>query len=261
LLHAERGCVSPLGLLYDTEQKVAFVLDKALTGQDSTLNMHPCTNEITISIPQPLFQTFLKKYAPKHKVIDFTAAPPARGNRSSSQNKPKKQHKKQKPNQKQKKKQTRRNLLGLAYKKADNFAKWYADLVVKAELIEYSDISGCYILRPDSYFIWECIQEFMNARLKRSGVRNVYFPLFISKRRLYKVSLATDVQREREREGERKKQREPNERGRMRLQTFPSDLLAYDVYLCVVAGVCITLLLIIIRKKSTLKDLLLKLPG
>ncbi|CAM6071704.1 unnamed protein product [Sphagnum tenellum] len=48
--------------------------------------------------------------------------------------------------------------LGLAFKKEENFGDWYSDLVVRGEMIEYYDVSGCYILRPWSYAIWEFIK-------------------------------------------------------------------------------------------------------
>lgn len=44
---------------------------------------------------------------------------------------------------------------GIEYTKESNFSKWYSQVITKSELIEYYDISGCYILRPNSYFIWE----------------------------------------------------------------------------------------------------------
>ena len=46
---------------------------------------------------------------------------------------------------------------GIEYAKELNFAKWYSQVITKGELIEYYEISGCYILRPSSYFIWEKI--------------------------------------------------------------------------------------------------------
>lgn len=42
-------------------------------------------------------------------------------------------------------------------KKEENFAEWYSELITKAEMIEYYDVSGCYVLRPWSYAIWETI--------------------------------------------------------------------------------------------------------
>jgi len=45
--------------------------------------------------------------------------------------------------------------LSIQYKKNVNFSKWYQEIITKSEMIEYYDISGCYILRPRSFFIWE----------------------------------------------------------------------------------------------------------
>ena len=53
-------------------------------------------------------------------------------------------------------------------------------------MIDYYDISGCYILRPWSYEIWEKIQEFLDAKIKAIGVRNYNFPLFVSQKALFK---------------------------------------------------------------------------
>jgi prolyl-tRNA synthetase family I len=51
-------------------------------------------------------------------------------------------------------------------------------------MIEYYDISGCYILRPRAYFIWEQIQKFLDVKFKECGVDNCYFPMFVSKNAL-----------------------------------------------------------------------------
>lgn len=53
-------------------------------------------------------------------------------------------------------------------------------VVIKAELIEYHDVSGCYVLRPWAYSIWEFIQTFFDKEIKKLGVRNAYFPIFVS---------------------------------------------------------------------------------
>ncbi len=61
----------------------------------------------------------------------------------------------------------------------DDFAQWYTDVVIKAELIGYSSVKGCMIIKPDGYAIWENIQKNLDQRFKAVGVRNVYMPLFI----------------------------------------------------------------------------------
>ena len=47
-------------------------------------------------------------------------------------------------------------------------------------MIDFYDISGCYILRPWSYSIWEAIQDFLDGQIKTLGVQNCYFPMFVS---------------------------------------------------------------------------------
>ena len=68
----------------------------------------------------------------------------------------------------------------------EDFAQWYTDVVKKAELIDYSSVRGCMILRPNGYAIWENIQKELDARFKATGVENVYMPLFIPESLLQK---------------------------------------------------------------------------
>lgn len=68
----------------------------------------------------------------------------------------------------------------------EDFAQWYTDVVKKAELIEYSSVRGCMILRPNGYAIWENIQKQLDADFKATGVENVYMPMFIPESLLQK---------------------------------------------------------------------------
>lgn len=61
----------------------------------------------------------------------------------------------------------------------EDFAQWYTDVVKKADLIDYSSVKGCTILRPYGYGIWERIQAEMDRRFKETGHENVYMPMFI----------------------------------------------------------------------------------
>ncbi|XP_054626517.1 bifunctional glutamate/proline--tRNA ligase isoform X2 [Dunckerocampus dactyliophorus] len=81
------------------------------------------------------------------------------------------------------KKQTR---LGLEAKKEENLADWYSQVITKAEMIEYYDVSGCYVLRPWSFAIWEAIKDFFDREIKKLGVENCYFPMFVSQAALEK---------------------------------------------------------------------------
>ena len=61
----------------------------------------------------------------------------------------------------------------------EDFAQWYTDVVKKAELIDYSSVRGCMIIRPYGYAIWENIQKELDTRFKATGHENVYMPMFI----------------------------------------------------------------------------------
>lgn len=60
-----------------------------------------------------------------------------------------------------------------------DFAQWYTDIVLKAELADYSDTKGCIVIRPYGYAIWEKIQEYTDKKFKETGVENASFPLLI----------------------------------------------------------------------------------
>lgn len=67
-----------------------------------------------------------------------------------------------------------------------DFAKWYTDIVKKAELVDYSSVKGCMIIRPYGYAIWENIQKILDEKLKATGHENVYMPMFIPESLLQK---------------------------------------------------------------------------
>ena len=68
----------------------------------------------------------------------------------------------------------------------EDFAKWYTDVCIKAELIDYSSVKGCMIIRPYGYAIWENIQKIMDGMFKELGHENVYMPMFIPESLLQK---------------------------------------------------------------------------
>ncbi len=65
--------------------------------------------------------------------------------------------------------------------RAENYSQWYNDIVIKADLAEQSAVRGCMVIKPYGYAIWEKMQALMDARFKKTGVQNAYFPLFIPK--------------------------------------------------------------------------------
>ena len=69
---------------------------------------------------------------------------------------------------------------------SEDFAQWYTDVVTKAELIDYSNVKGCMVIKPAGYAIWENIQRRLDERFKAVGVENVYMPMFIPESLLQK---------------------------------------------------------------------------
>jgi prolyl-tRNA synthetase len=62
---------------------------------------------------------------------------------------------------------------------ADDFPRWYQDVVAKAEMADNGPVRGTMVIRPYGYAIWERIQSAVDARIKQAGAQNAYFPLFI----------------------------------------------------------------------------------
>ncbi|GAB2878184.1 proline--tRNA ligase [Streptomyces deserti] len=62
---------------------------------------------------------------------------------------------------------------------ADDFPRWYQDLINKAELADNGPVRGTMVIRPYGYGLWERMQQEMDARIKEAGAQNAYFPLFI----------------------------------------------------------------------------------
>jgi len=77
---------------------------------------------------------------------------------------------------------------GLTVKKEDDFSEWFTQVMLKSDLADYSLVSGCIVFKPYSYAIWEKVKEEVDKRIKKRGVKNAYFPLFIPEKQLSKES-------------------------------------------------------------------------
>jgi prolyl-tRNA synthetase len=64
-------------------------------------------------------------------------------------------------------------------KRADDFSRWYTDVIAAAELADYAPVKGCMVIRPNGYAIWEKMQQALDRMFKETGHQNAYFPLFI----------------------------------------------------------------------------------
>lgn len=63
--------------------------------------------------------------------------------------------------------------------RSQDFSEWYQDVVLQSRLADYSPVKGCMVIRPNGYAIWERIQRDLDQRIKKTGAKNAYFPLFI----------------------------------------------------------------------------------
>jgi prolyl-tRNA synthetase len=70
----------------------------------------------------------------------------------------------------------------------EDFAQWYTDVCIKADLIGYTSVKGCMAIKPAGYALWENIQKDLDAHFKATGVKNVYMPMLIPESLLNKES-------------------------------------------------------------------------
>ena len=70
--------------------------------------------------------------------------------------------------------------------RAEDFSAWYNEVVLRAELADYSPVRGCMVIRPNGYGIWERMQRALDAMFKATGHQNAYFPLFIPESFMHK---------------------------------------------------------------------------
>lgn len=200
LLNVKPGHVGPLCMIQpgvkarteenkDDKTAITFVLDKALLENFEVIHSHPLRNDMSVQLTPAALKDVMKKAGVEPVVLDFADAPlagkaPASRPAATKDAKPAQQQPKKPESKKTAKKGE--TLLALQWKKHENFPNWYTDVIVLSEMISYYDISGCYILRPWSYKMWELIQEWFNVEIREMEVENAYFPLFVSKDRLEK---------------------------------------------------------------------------
>lgn len=189
-----KGCVGPLSAMNNADKDVRLVLDEAFLTKDK-VHSHPMRNDASTALAPSDMMKFLKEVGVEPVLLSFPkkgdaphpstpAHQPPHKSKPTIPPKPKDAPKAANKDKKQTKKGETQ--LALKWSKSENFAMWYTDVIVLSEMISYYDISGCYILRPWSYKIWELIQDWFNVQIRKLGVENSYFPMFVSKDRLEK---------------------------------------------------------------------------
>lgn len=191
--------VSVFSINKENVDKVKIVLDAKIVKYDAVgagtavepliLAVHPSDSSKTVFVKATDLVSYLISIGANFTVVDFSENPDSssRANTSaiSTPSNPK-----QKPASKivdvDSTKIDGAALIGITADKNLDFPGWYQQILTKGEMLDYYDVSGCYIMRPASYFIWEQIQDYFNMKIKSIGVQNSYFPMFVSAKVLEK---------------------------------------------------------------------------
>ncbi|KAH9117865.1 hypothetical protein LEN26_012370 [Aphanomyces euteiches] len=180
VLKVKQGSVSPLAVMNDTENQVRLVLDEMLLKADK-INCHPLQNDKTVSLTPADLLKFVRHYGHEPLIVDFSVSVTQATSPRAAKAPAKEKNTIVKPDKIEKDTKSKE---GMVWSKKENFADWYTDVITKSQMIDYYDISGCYVLRPWSYEIWERIQGFLDSKFKEIGVKNCYFPMFVTSEKL-----------------------------------------------------------------------------
>lgn len=171
--------VSIANLHKELAGKIKLVVDENITKASDDTVLELSTASAKASISSKILNEYIASTGIEVVSVDFSAEPAAAPAADTSKKDALKK-------EKQAAKLEDAKLIGITVDKAKDFSSWYSQIVTKGEMLDYYDVSGCYILRPNSYSVWETIQEWFNLRIKKMGVQNSYFPMFVSSRVLEK---------------------------------------------------------------------------
>ncbi|WWC69131.1 proline-tRNA ligase [Kwoniella pini CBS 10737] len=184
--------VSVLALPFPKDENIYLILDKSLANSEDQFALHLTSSSTTILLKGLDIKTYLESLIQGEgdkqivKLVDFDelkanapTAPPA-----GAKPAPKEKKAEAKPAVAQE--EDEKYNMAIKYKKDEDFPGWYTDVLIKGQMLDYYDISGCYILRPWSYSIWQTIQTWFDDEIKKLGVQDCYFPMFVSNARLEK---------------------------------------------------------------------------
>ncbi|WVQ76515.1 proline-tRNA ligase [Cryptococcus sp. DSM 104548] len=176
--------VSALAVPAPKAETLHLLLDAALAQSDDAFALHLTTSATTVLIKGSDIKKYLDNIAGGEgvKVVDFAelkASAPAPVEKKAPAPKEAKAAAPSGP-------ADDKYEMAIQYKKDEDFSGWYTDVLIKGQMLDYYDISGCYILRPWSYAIWQTIQNWFDDEIKKLGVQDCYFPMFVSNARLEK---------------------------------------------------------------------------
>ncbi|KAJ3097708.1 hypothetical protein HDU97_004592 [Phlyctochytrium planicorne] len=183
LLKVPKIDVSPFALVNVADKEsVSVVVDSRLFAKPTThLGFRAFSGTKTVFVSAANVQSLLQGEGFEFKTVDFSnlstapAAAPAKAAKTSASSKPKSGGAEE---------SSKEVKIGLEVKKSEDFPLWYQQVLTRTEMMDYYDVSGCYIIRPWAFKIWKEIQEFFGKAIEESGVEDCYFPMFVSRRAL-----------------------------------------------------------------------------
>ncbi|KAJ3877471.1 hypothetical protein F5051DRAFT_408391 [Lentinula edodes] len=170
----DKDSLSPLALSETNFSKVVTVVDASIATTSAPLALHALTSSATVFLSSSDLLKYLRHLETedtKLQELDLqnleTAAPAATPSKAPSK-------------EKEDAKIEGAVKIAIGVKKEVDFSTWYTNVLLKADMLDYYNVSGCYILKPWSYSIWEEIQRWFDGEIKELGVQNSYFPMFVS---------------------------------------------------------------------------------
>ncbi|KIY74237.1 prolyl-tRNA synthetase [Cylindrobasidium torrendii FP15055 ss-10] len=169
---ADKDSLSPFALNAANFGKVVTVVDSSIATSSSFFGLHALSSKSTAFLTGKEVYAYLKSLESdetKLQELDLTelAAAPAAPAKSV-------------PKEKEDGRIEGAVKIAVGYKKEVDFPNWYTNVLIKSDMLDYYSVSGCYILKPWSFSIWETIQRWFDDQIKELGVQNSYFPMFIS---------------------------------------------------------------------------------
>ncbi|KAL0572754.1 hypothetical protein V5O48_009218 [Marasmius crinis-equi] len=173
----DKDSLSPLALNEKTFPKVVTVVDASIATSSSPFALHALSSSSTVFLNGSDIVKYLKSLETddaKVQELDFQqlgleSSPGAAASTSRAPVKEKEDAKIEGAVQ-----------IAIGVKKEVDFPAWYTNVLLKADMLDYYSVSGCYILKPWSYSIWEEIQRWFDSQIKELDVQNSYFPMFVS---------------------------------------------------------------------------------
>ncbi|KAJ3016724.1 hypothetical protein HKX48_003891 [Thoreauomyces humboldtii] len=193
LFGVSRKDVTPFHLGGITDKTtLTVVVDSILLGlaDNKPVGFRAGADTTSILVSASNLKAFFEKTEVEHKEVEFAAGAPASAAKPTAKKADKVATDKPAGGKKAPKEKAveassdGKELIGLTVTKEEDFSAWYQQVLTRTEMMDYYDISGCYIIRPWAYKIWKSIQRFFGDEIEENGVEDCYFPMFVSEKAL-----------------------------------------------------------------------------